>query len=218
MAIITIATGLTDQAIDPALPDAYLANLNALLAAGLAAEPADATGPDRGQLTRWFGYVFGGYVPGKPRMTRAEAEAILPLTPGDPNPFFEALDSATQDGLVIERGKLPTDPATLRGVTRDLWLSLSHLALLVSAGGECLWEVGVDSTDRMYHWLRCDTTEQQDEWPGAPVLDKDDVPWCQIVSGGLPSPASVVVGYYLAGRSIRTNQEHMANRPVSEPV
>lgn len=211
MATFTIPTGLTDEMIDPTYPAAALATLNAMLDAGLQQESAVATGPDRGPLTRWYGYVFG-----QPRALRPQAEVIHPLTPGDPNPFFQALDSATQDGSVIERGPTPTSPATLRGVTREMWLTLPHLALLVSAGGDCHWEAGVDGHDRMSHWVRCDTTAQQDEWPGPVVLDKDDVPWKQMVTEGLPSPASVVVGYYLAGRAIRTNAEHIANLPVSE--
>lgn len=124
MARITLATGLTYQFIDPLFTVQQLATMNALIMQSL------TFGPDKSPLHRWLGFMFGNC-----RMTKTSAIALLPLSPGDPSPFFETLDNLTQEGASVERGNVYTDIST---ITAELpaWLDASQMALLYAAGGD----------------------------------------------------------------------------------
>lgn len=227
MSIVTFLTGLTDELIDTALPSSALDTLNAVLAGGLALEPGSVTGSTRGPLTRWFGYTFG-----QPRMTREQAEQLLPLVPGDPNPFFVAIDSSTQEGQIIERGLGPLDLSTVKGVTRESWLTLSRLVILVSAGGNAYWEKNVDGSDRMYWWVKVD-----DDNADLPVwwqVQPDQLKWgdlsharivteagdnyilCTLSENTEPVDAAKIVDLYMAGKVLKTNSELQQLLPQSE--
>jgi len=125
----TLPRALTFNLIDPTYPASALDGLNAALQAGINAEPDWGVGQAAGPLIRWFEYSHGNVGAGK-----AWALSQLPLVPGRPSPFFEALDNATQDGAVLNRGSGAM--ATLEGNMDPEWQEPSRMALVVIAGGE----------------------------------------------------------------------------------
>lgn len=124
MARLTLPTGLTYQFIDPLFTVEQLAPMNGMLAASL------SLGPDKSPLHRWLGFMFGN-----PRMDKATAEALLPLAPGEPSPFFETLDNLTQEGAAVNRGSSHTATAAIVAAL-PAWLGADQMALLTAAGGD----------------------------------------------------------------------------------
>ncbi len=128
-----LPVGLCDEMIWPDYPVEALAALNAGLAGGLAQEPAQGGGP----ITRFIGYKLLG----KPRCTRSEAQAMLPLQPGDPSPFFDPVDDirrANQTKLDRTYAS-PLDIATCGPTDRPDWLEIGRIVLLALAGGRAFW-------------------------------------------------------------------------------
>lgn len=137
-----VLTGLADEMIDPTLPPSSdptgpLYGLNGWLQAGIAAEPDDATIAGdlskRGPITRWLGYAFG-----QPRITHTAASALLPLEPGDPNPFFQIIDAISREQGEVRLGTTPTSPASAEPVTRDIWKTPEYAMALVLTGGDAI--------------------------------------------------------------------------------
>lgn len=124
MAVLTLPTGLTYQFIDPLFTQEQLQPLNDALLLALSA------GPDRSPLQRWLGFMFGNC-----RISKQGAIDLLPLTPGDPSPFFETLDNLTQEGYIIKRGKTHVEPAMINAEL-PVWLTPSERLLLWLSGGE----------------------------------------------------------------------------------
>jgi hypothetical protein len=132
-------TGLVDELIDPTLPKADVpgsplsstTGLNAWLAGALAAESDDPDLTLRGPVTRWFGYAFG-----EPRMTKADAIALLPLQPGDPNPLFQICDAIAREGGDVSVGSGPFEIASIGKVQRAEWLEAAYGQVLVMTGGD----------------------------------------------------------------------------------
>lgn len=125
--------GLTDEMIWPDYPAENLATLNAGLANGLSYEPEEGGGA----ITRFLGYKLLG----KPRCTRSEAAAMLPLRPGDPSPFFDAVDDITRDSRasLVRTYESPLDLVTCGPTDRPDWLRIDRLVLLSLAGGRAFW-------------------------------------------------------------------------------
>lgn len=139
-----VPTGLVDEMIDPDMTTESLAGLNAWLAAALAQEPGSAvTDSDitlRGPVTRDFAYTWG-----KPDMSREEAQAILPIKGGYPNPLFRVIDSIdkqkeTDPNIkpIFSVGETWSDMAEVGPVIRKIWLASGYLYCLVMSGGECI--------------------------------------------------------------------------------
>jgi hypothetical protein len=128
-----LPVGLTDEMIWPDYPVENLVMLNSGLASGLAAEPEIGGGP----ITRFIGYKLLG----KPRASRAEAQAMLPLQPGDPSPFFDPVDDISRDSnaRLTRTYANPTDLATCGPTDRPDWTAVERLALLALAGGRAFW-------------------------------------------------------------------------------
>lgn len=138
MTTFKVLTGLVDELIDPALPKSSvegspLQGLNGWLAAALAAESDDADLTKRGPVTRWIGYVFGD-----PRMTKAQAQATLPVEPGEPNPLFQICDAIIREGGSIRVGDSPLAMATVENVDRKEWQKVGYAQALVLTGGDVL--------------------------------------------------------------------------------
>lgn len=134
-----LPTAYTDELIDRTYTGDMTA-FNAVLAGALAAEGDGVLAADRGPLTAWLGYVFGN-----PRITRAQAQALLPLGPGDPSPFFLALDSETQQGAILTRADDPHEMASLK-VSRRTYKALPRVVFACAAGGDvhdyqCFFEI-----------------------------------------------------------------------------
>lgn len=141
-----VLTGLVDEMIDPRLPKSTdpppagwsvnpTAGLNAWLTAALAAEPDDAQIAGdltkRGPVTRGLAFLFG-----QPRMLPSQAAALLPLEPGDPNPFFPIVDAVEREGGDVQVGSGPLELARCRYVTRAEWLQPGYAAALVMTAGD----------------------------------------------------------------------------------
>ena len=128
-----LPVGLTDEMIWPNYPVEALSMLNAGLAGALSQEPENGGGP----VTRFIGYKLLG----KPRCTRAEAAAMLPLNPGDPSPFFDPVDDISRDpNASLNRNyDSPMTLATCGPTNRPDWIEISRLALLALAGGRAYW-------------------------------------------------------------------------------
>lgn len=128
-----IVTALADELIDPNIPQASLDGLNNWLRAGIALEPnpLESQPELRGPITRWIGYTFG-----KPRITKTEAEALLDLVPGDPNPFFQVLDAVTREGGILTVGESPEELSEAAPITREIWLTLDYVSAVVMSGGD----------------------------------------------------------------------------------
>lgn len=123
---------LSYNLISPDYPAAALAPLNSLLAAIIAGEADWAPDQAAGAVTRWFEYSHGNVGAGQ-----AWALSMLPLVPGRPSPFYEALDNATQDGAVLVRGDGgSTTLAYVEGQIDSEWQEPSRMALVVVAGGD----------------------------------------------------------------------------------
>lgn len=203
MITYTIPVAFTYELIE-ADYDGDMTLFNTLLGAGLQAEP-DATGAGRGPLTRWMGYTFG-----KPRMLRDEAIALLPLTAGDPNPFFTFINSMNAEGVTIERG---ATYATMR-TTNESWSSAGRMALLYSLGG--------DATNLEYWFVVADIDEDVPVGFTRSTITENDVErqatwaeWCDELhppvqydglwyvasnsSGGVVVPVSEWVPFMLGG-------------------
>ena len=134
-----IPVGLTDEFIWPNYPSQSLVNLNAGLMLGLSLEP-DRGGP----IARFIGYKLLG----RPRSTRVEAQAMLPLEPGDPSPFFDAFDDITKEtaasaertyALGSDGTPDPLAPAICGPSARPDWCTPERLMLLYLAGGRAYW-------------------------------------------------------------------------------
>lgn len=123
---------LTYNLISPDYPASALDNLNAALLAGMNAEQDWGVGQAAGPLIRWFEYSHGNVGGGK-----AWALSQLPLVPGRPSPFFEALDNSTQDGAVLVRGSgVSGSMAYAEGQVDAEWREPSRMILVVLAGGD----------------------------------------------------------------------------------
>jgi hypothetical protein len=118
----------------PDYPAEHLLHLNGGLAAGLATEPEEGGGA----ITRFIGYKLLG----KPRCTRAEAQAMLPLGPGDPSPFFDPVDDISRDphASLQRTYNSPLDLATCGPTNRPDWTTVSRVVLCYLAGGQAYWE------------------------------------------------------------------------------
>jgi hypothetical protein len=142
MTTFKVITGLCDEMIDPTLPKADvvggpLQGLNGWLQAALAQEPNDAAVSGdlslRGPVTRWIGYAFGN-----PRMLPSEAAALLPLQPGDPNPFFQIVDAVEREGGDLKVGNSPLEMAEASPIVRKEWLQIGYCFALVYTGGDAI--------------------------------------------------------------------------------
>lgn len=156
-----LPVGLTDEMIWPNYPTEALTQLNQGLAGGLAVEPANGGGP----ITRFIGYKLLG----KPRATRAESQAMLPLQPGDPSPFFDPVDDISRDpeAKVLRTYGTPVDLVTAGPSDRPDWCTPTRLALLAMAGGRAYWTNEVDGLP-VYFQL---TQEQYESPVPAPLGD-----------------------------------------------
>lgn len=183
-----VITGLIDEMVDPALPKADdqqgpLYWLNVWLSAGLALEPDPIDPVERGPITRWIGYTFGN-----PRISKTEALAMLPIQPGDPNPFFQVIDAVKREGATVVVGPTPTSMAYAEPVTRDAWRTPQYAAALVLTGGDAI---------DLEVWFEIDSPD--DDCPLQP-----GTPWSEWGQGGANDELSRPVGekYY------RTNADY----------
>jgi hypothetical protein len=127
-----IPSGLLDEMISTKLSPTFLSGLNTWVQAALMQEPASPTTPnERGQLTRWLGYAFGN-----PRITRDAALALLPLQPGEPNPYFTILDAISREsGDYVTPDENAETLATVGPVTRLIWqLPVYGVAIVMGRG------------------------------------------------------------------------------------
>lgn len=123
--------GLTYNLIDPEYPAAALGPLNSLLATLISGEADWAPEQAAGALIRWFEYSHGNVGAGK-----AWVQSILPLVPGRPSPFYEALDNANQDGVTLTRGSGgPTSLAVVEGTVDKEWQLPGRQLMVTVAGG-----------------------------------------------------------------------------------
>lgn len=138
----TVLTGFCDEMLDPNFPAPGaggtfnpLANLNAWITAAIAQEPDDVAVAGnlalRGPITRWVGYAFGN-----PRMLPSAAAALLPLQPGDPNPFFQIVDAVEREGGTLKLGNSPFAPATAYPISREEWHKIGYYVALAMTGGD----------------------------------------------------------------------------------
>ena len=145
-ATFKLITGLCDEMIDPALPKPDVAftplwGLQNWLAAAIAQEPTDAgitvDGTVdltlRGPVTRWLGYAFGN-----PRILPSAAAQLLPMNPGDPNPFFQIVDAVEREGGTLSLGDNPLALATATNVTRKEWLQVPYGQAAYMTGGDLM--------------------------------------------------------------------------------
>lgn len=185
-----VITGLIDEMVDPSLPKAEVENtplywLNQWLSAGIALEPDTDDLTLRGPITRWVGLVFG-----KPRMTKTEALEVLadPIQPGDPNPFFQVIDSVSREGGTVAPGATPFAMAYAEPVTRELWKTPQYAAALVLTGGDAI---------DLEVWFEIDSPD--DDCPLQP-----GTPWSEWGQGGANDELANPVGekYY------RTNADY----------
>jgi hypothetical protein len=209
MATITLPTGLTYQFIDPLFTVEQLGTMNALLAASLSA------GPEKSALHRWLAFMFGN-----PRMSKATAEALLPLAPGEPSPFFETLDNLTQEGAAVVRGNVYTDTAR---ITANLppWLATDQMALLYAAGGDIEDEQVWFELDSLDGEVPASFPEKDgaETWATWGVEGSSHAPvqignkWYrsnQYGAGGVALKASEWVPYLLGGGTVVTKFQYMA--------
>lgn len=141
MARFEVPTGLIDEMIDPTLAKANVSGgplhgLAAWMAGAMSVEPTDLQMAGdltlRGPITRWIAYVFGN-----PRMTRTQADAMLPIQPGDPNPFFQIIDAVSREGGSVVPGNGPLAMASIFPVVREEWRKPGYAMACVAVGGEC---------------------------------------------------------------------------------
>lgn len=122
---------LSYNLISPDYPPAALDQLSSLLGAIMSAEPDWAPGQAAGPVIRWFEYSHGNVGAGQ-----AWALSMLPLVPGRPSPFYEALDNANQDGVTLTRGTGgPTSLAVVEGEVDAEWQEPGRQLLVTVAGG-----------------------------------------------------------------------------------
>ncbi len=128
----TLPRGLSYNLIDPTYPAIKLAKLNALLQAAVSSEPDWGQNQAAGPTIRWLEYSHGNVGAGK-----AWALSQLPLVPGKPSPFFEALDNASQDGAELIRGSGNSESmAYLIGDMDEEWSLATRQMLVVAALGD----------------------------------------------------------------------------------
>ena len=126
--------GLTYNFIAPDYPAEALVQLRNLLRLAISQESDWGDDVPAGPTIRWVEYSHGDVGAGK-----AWADGkVQQLVPGRPNPFFEALDNATQDGCVLVRGDGgPTSLAYVEGELDKEWQHPSRQLFVVAAGGDC---------------------------------------------------------------------------------
>lgn len=128
----TLPRGLSYNLIDPTYPAIKLAKLNALLQAAVSSESDWGVNQAAGPTIRWLEYSHGNVGAGK-----NWALSQLPLVPGKPSPFFEALDNASQDGADLVRGSGDAESlAYLIGDMDEEWSLPSRQMLVVAALGD----------------------------------------------------------------------------------
>lgn len=137
MATYKVITALVDELIDPILPkpDAPgpLQNLNIWLRQAIQLEPDTADPSERGPVTRWLGCAAGIW-----RITKTQALTLLPILPGDPNPFFPIIDSVSREGGKIIIGNGPYELSTAENVNRPMWKTPEYAVALVLTGGDAI--------------------------------------------------------------------------------
>ena len=232
MRTYTIPTAFTEEQIDVTF-QGDLTLLNTIIGGALAQEP-DATGKDRGPLTRWMYYW------GQPKATKAEAMAILgveapnfvaQIQPGDPNVFFTFIDSLNQSGNnIVRQGGY----ATLRTVNDDdmAWFdSPGRFVMLTSIGGDVegmpIWfqidptaEVPVGIPGRTY--IDENEEEQVHTWtswkgPNQEIAERDGNFYLAAIYQEQYLKPSVWVPLMLAGSLVVLTKDQFVSLPQPEP-
>lgn len=224
-----VITGLIDEMVDPTLPKADnqsgpLYWLNAWLSSGLAIEPDPEDPTERGPVTRWIGYAFGN-----PRMTKTEALAILPIQPGDPNPFFQVIDSIKREGANVVVGPTPASMAYAEPVIRDTWKTPQYAAALVLTGGDAIdlpvyFEFDDPDADcplqpgtTWRNWKQGEANDQPNQYGEKWYRSNDD--YARLTFSGKPINASAWVPAYMAGQlTVLSGAEMAAIRKANETL
>lgn len=220
-----LPVGLTDEMIWPDYPVEALATINAGMAAGLAAEPKDGGGP----ITRFIGYKLLG----KPRATRDEAQAMLPLGPGDPSPFFDPVDDISRDpnASVVRTYTSPTELVTAGPNDRPDWATPARLALLAMAGGRAYWLNEADGLPVYFTGFALDDVcpfgDGEETWETWGVFGESHKPveingqWYRSSAVG-QSGANLEIAewlpFYFAGGTVLTVDEYLAIQQANQPA